>query len=112
MCIKRAHTCDIASSPCSPFRKARVLGPSELSDVVTRAPLETLAHDWPDPLAPSEGVKRRTKLGRRKIDRLKAASPEIDFSQTTLSGLDLKSEDLCSVVVACIGGRLTSDAWK
>ena len=112
LCIKQTRTCDIAPGPCCGFRKARVLGLSELSDVAIRAPLETLAHDWPDPPSSSAGVKRRIKLGSRDIDRLKAASAEIDFFQPTLSGLDLQSEDLCSVGVACIDGRLTSDAWK
>ena len=74
--------------------------------------LGTLAHDPLDLLAPFAGIKRSIGLSSRDIDALDAALAESGFFQPAPSGLYLRSEDFFWVGVACIGGRLTFNAWK
>jgi hypothetical protein len=111
--IKQTRAYDIAPDPGSGFvLTARVLGPSDLSNVVIQDPLGTLAHDPLDLLAPFAGIKRSIGLSSRDIDALDAALAESGFFQPAPSGLYLRSEDFFWVGVACIGGRLTFNAWK
>ena len=111
--IKQARTYDIAPDPGFGFvLKARVLGPSDLSNVVIQDPLGTLAHDPLDLLALFAGVARSTGLGSRDIDALDAALAGSGFFQPAPSGLYLRSEDFFWVGVACVGGRLAFNAWK
>jgi hypothetical protein len=111
--IKQARTYGIAPDPGSgSVLQACVLGPSDLSNVVNRKPLETLAHDSLDLLAPFAGVQRSIGLGGRDIDALEGALAESGLFQPTPSGLYLRSDDFFWVGVARIGGRPAFDAWK
>ena len=79
--IKQTRAYDIAPIRIPGFvLTARVLGPSDSSNVVIQDLLGTLAHDPLDLLAPFAGIKRSIGLSSRDIDALDAALAESGFS--------------------------------
>lgn len=111
--VKQARTYDIVPDAASGFvLKARVLGPSDLSNVAIPDPITTLVQDPLDILAPFAGTKGSIGLGGRDIDALDRALAQSGFFQPAPAGLYLRSEDFFWVGVACVGGRLTFNAFR
>ena len=111
--IQQVRTYDIVPDSASGFvMRARVLGPSDLSNVTFRDPLATLTQDPLEILAPFAGKKGSTGLGGRDIDSLDAALAQSGFFQPAPAGLYLRSDDFFWIGVACIGGRLTFNAFR
>ncbi len=114
--VRQARTYDIApgDSPTgtdpSYVLRARVLGPSDLSNVSIDP--AALIEDPLDILAPFAGHKAHTPLGSRDIDALDGALVASGFFQPPPTGLYLRSEDFFWVGVACISGRVLFNAWR
>ena len=110
--IQQARTYDIApqANGSGYLLRARVLGPSDLSNVgidpgaILADPLELLA--------PFAGRKSSLTLSGRDIDTLIASLAPSGLFQPAPRGLYLRSEDFFWVGVACIGGRMAFNAWK
>lgn len=110
--IQQARTYDItprASGDGYLFR-ARVLGPSDLSNV--NIDPQVIIEDPLELLAPFAGRKSSLALSGRDIDVLAGSLTESGFFQPPPSGLYLRSEDFFWVGVACIGGRVVFNAWR
>lgn len=90
--------------------RARVLGPSDLSNV--QIDPSTIISDPLDLLAPFAGRKSSLTLGGRDIDALVDSLVQSGFFQPAPNGLYLRSEDFFWVGVACINGRMTFNAWR
>lgn len=110
--IKQARTYDIApaESGAGYLLKARVLGPSDFSNVGIDP--GQLIGDPLDLLAPFAGRKASQALSGRDIDTLAASLVTSGFFQPAPAGLDLRSEDFFWTAVACVNGRLTFNAWR
>jgi hypothetical protein len=110
--IQQARTYDIAprADGTGYLLRARVLGPSDLSDVGIDP--WTIVDDPLDLLAPFAGRKSSTPLDGRDIDALAASLTQSGFFQPAPSGLYLRSEDFFWVGVACISGRMAFNAWR
>ena len=78
--VKQARTYDIVPDAASGLvLKARVLGPSDLSNVSIADPITTLFQDPLDILAPFAGTKGSIGLGGRDIDALDSALVQSGF---------------------------------
>jgi hypothetical protein len=110
--IKQARTYDFAPAEAGSgfLLKARVLGPSDFSNV-TIDPGQLIS-DPLDILAPFAGRKASLMLSGRDIDTLSASLATSGFFQPAPKGLYLRSEDFFWTGVACVNGRLTFNAWK
>lgn len=92
--MKQARTYDIVPDAASGFvPKARVLGPSDLSNVAIPDLITTLVQDPLDVLAPFAGTKRSIGFSGRDIDALDRALAQSGFFQPAPAGLYLRSED-------------------
>lgn len=110
--IQQARTYDLMPLPTGEgyLLRARVLGPSDLSDVGIDP--WTIIDDPLELLAPFAGRKSRLTLGGRDIDALVGSLTQSGFFQPAPSGLYLRSEDFFWLGVACIGGRMSFNAWR
>lgn len=114
--VRQARTYDFvpadrpSGSGESYMLRARVLGPSDLSNVSIDP--GALIDDPLDILAPFAGDKARIALSGRDIDALTQALVASGFFQPPPRGLYLRSEDFFWVGVACIRGRVVFNAWR
>lgn len=110
--IQQARSYDITpqASGDGYLLRARVLGPSDLSNV--NIDPATLLEDPLELLAPFAGRKSSLTLGGRDIDVLVGSLTQSGFFQPAPSGLYLRSEDFFWVGVACVGGRIVFNAWR
>ena len=110
--IQQARTYDIAprASGDGYLFRARVLGPSDLSNV--NIDPQVIIEDPLELLAPFAGRKSSLTLSGRDIDVLAGSLTESGLFQPPPSGLYLRSEDFFWVGVACIGGRVVFNAWR
>jgi hypothetical protein len=112
--VKQVRTYDIVPSQTTDgyVLTARVLGPSDLSAVVINNPIDTITEDPLSLLAPFAGTSARIGLGGRDLDVLDQALTQSGFFQPPPKGLYIHSDDFFWIGVACIGGRLTFNAWR
>jgi hypothetical protein len=110
--IQQARSYDITpqASGDGYLLRARVLGPSDLSNV--NIDPATILEDPLELLAPFAGRKSSLTLGGRDIDVLVGSLTQSGFFQPAPSGLYLRSEDFFWVGVACVGGRVVFNAWR
>jgi hypothetical protein len=110
--IQQARTYDIVpqTSGAGYLVRARVLGPSDLSNVSIDPAI--ILEDPLELLAPFAGRKSSLTLSGRDIDVLVGSLTESGFFQPPPSGLYLRSEDFFWVGVACVGGRVVFNAWR
>lgn len=112
--VQQVRTYDFAPDPQGSgyVLHGRLLGPSDLSNIVITDPLSGLIDDPLSILAPFAGKQWKVTLAGRDIDAFDSALATSGFFQPPPDGLYLRSEDFFWIGVACIGGQLTFNAWR